>query len=178
MAIESALQTGAAFVACPCCVGKLKFSLAGGSSKSAQPGVCVRERERESMCCARVWKWVSVHISVLARTMCSCDVCHVLVMYAQVMCACVHMPMCLCVHMSCALPGLWPSSCSMTPMPGSLKNERWRRGHASRLNTSRCPRIQFGKTPLLFLGTFSCRCPSGAAATRVPLFTIWDPVDT
>jgi hypothetical protein len=51
MAIESALQTGAAFVACPCCVGKLKFSLAGGSSKSAQPGVCVcvceRERERE-----------------------------------------------------------------------------------------------------------------------------------
>ena len=37
MAIESALLSKAAFIMCPCCVGKLKFSLAGGSSKSTVP---------------------------------------------------------------------------------------------------------------------------------------------
>jgi len=35
MAMESALINKAAYIMCPCCVGKLKFALEGGTSKSA-----------------------------------------------------------------------------------------------------------------------------------------------
>ena len=37
MAMESAYLNKAAYIMCPCCVGKLKFSLAGGTSKSNEP---------------------------------------------------------------------------------------------------------------------------------------------
>ena len=35
MAMESALINKAAYIMCPCCVGKLKFALEGGTSTSA-----------------------------------------------------------------------------------------------------------------------------------------------
>jgi hypothetical protein len=84
MAIESALQTNAAFLMCPCCVGKLKFSLAGGSSKSTVPGVCLRacsslplSRDKSAVH-MRVHVIVRVHahkrVHTCMRTWSSCDV--------------------------------------------------------------------------------------------------------
>lgn len=37
MSMESALRSSAAYIMCPCCVGKLKFSIEGGTSKSVVP---------------------------------------------------------------------------------------------------------------------------------------------
>ena len=78
MAMEHAVLNNAAYLMCPCCVGKLKFSLAGGTSTSSTPGTAAARvlpavthpRSSVSACGLCGACWLSCVIAVIALGIC------------------------------------------------------------------------------------------------------------